>query len=52
MAAMADGAVRFVDDSIDAGQAALPEVLRGPSPYGLWGALGSKAGHEHLTAFP
>ena len=46
---MADGAVRFVSDNIDAGNlaAANPsQTSSGPSPYGIWGALGSKSGNE------
>ncbi len=45
-AAMADGSVRFISDSIDAGNQGLPQVLSGPSPYGVWGALGSRDGGE------
>jgi prepilin-type N-terminal cleavage/methylation domain-containing protein/prepilin-type processing-associated H-X9-DG protein len=52
---MADGAVIFVTDSIEAGDPTIPAVHKGgtgpsapgsKSPYGLWGALGSKAGKE------
>ncbi len=45
-ATMADGSVRFISDSIDAGNQGLPQVLSGPSPYGVWGALGSRDGGE------
>jgi len=46
---MGDGAVKFVTDSIEAGNS-----LRGPStilageasPFGLWGALGTRGGRE------
>jgi hypothetical protein len=38
--------VRFISDYVNAGNLAAPEVSRGPSPYGVWGALGSKAGGE------
>jgi len=48
--AMADASVRFVSETIDAGNPALPEVLTGPSPYGVWGAMGSKEGGESVTA--
>ncbi len=55
---MADGAVRFITDSIDCGNAnststsattggCLPAGSR--SPYGLWGALGSIANKETLS---
>jgi hypothetical protein len=43
---MADGAVRFIADDIDAGDPSLPDRQTGPSPYGVWGALGSRAGAE------
>ncbi len=48
---MADGAVRFITDDIDAGDPSLPDGKTGPSPYGVWGALGSRAGAEP-TALP
>ncbi|KAA1259065.1 hypothetical protein LF1_15910 [Rubripirellula obstinata] len=56
---MADGAVSFVTDSIDAGNSSQPTVHAGshpeaeskdaatiPSPYGVWGALGTRASSE------
>ena len=43
---MADGSVRFIHETIDTGNLALGDVKSGPSPYGVWGALGSKAGGE------
>ena len=52
---MADGAVIFVSDSIEAGDPRAGMVWRngqGPqspgsqSPYGLWGSLGTKASKE------
>lgn len=48
----ADGAVKFITDSIEAGNQAAGNVPRAgstpgqQSPYGLWGALGSKAHKE------
>jgi prepilin-type N-terminal cleavage/methylation domain-containing protein len=45
-AVMADGAVRFISDAIDTGNLALPNVTSGPSPYGVWGALGTAQGGE------
>jgi prepilin-type N-terminal cleavage/methylation domain-containing protein/prepilin-type processing-associated H-X9-DG protein len=55
---MADGAVVFITDSIEAGDQTAPTVHRnGPatytaagseSPYGLWGALGTKASKETI----
>lgn len=45
---MADGAVWFVSDYIDCGNqaAAQPTSLTAASPYGVWGALGSRSGGE------
>lgn len=45
---LGDGSVRFISDSIDSGNlgAVAPTLSSGMSPYGVWGALGSKAGGE------
>jgi prepilin-type N-terminal cleavage/methylation domain-containing protein/prepilin-type processing-associated H-X9-DG protein len=54
---MGDGAVKFITDSIEAGnsssamvsdQSQLPTCLPAgsPSPYGLWGSLGTRASKE------
>jgi prepilin-type N-terminal cleavage/methylation domain-containing protein len=45
---MGDGAVRFVSNNIDAGDQAVDSsaITSGPSPYGVWGALGTIAGGE------
>ena len=56
---MGDGAVVFMTDSVEAGDSRAPQVwLNGmnagppsnvpgaPSPYGLWGALGTRAASE------
>ncbi|MEM6471297.1 MAG: DUF1559 domain-containing protein [Planctomycetota bacterium] len=51
---MADGAVIFITDSIEAGNQRAPMVRAGnaytpvgsESPYGLWGALGTRASRE------
>jgi prepilin-type N-terminal cleavage/methylation domain-containing protein/prepilin-type processing-associated H-X9-DG protein len=50
---MADGAVRFISENIDTGNIAAPDVTvhGGPSPYGVWGALGSIAGNETIGEF-
>jgi prepilin-type processing-associated H-X9-DG protein len=45
----ADGSVRFISDSIDAGNQGLVENVAGLSPYGVWGALGSRSGGEVAT---
>lgn len=47
--ALADASVRFVTDSVNTGNLTAPSPLgnnSGPSPYGIWGALGSKSGGE------
>jgi prepilin-type N-terminal cleavage/methylation domain-containing protein/prepilin-type processing-associated H-X9-DG protein len=41
-----DGSVRFISDAIDAGNQGLVERTGGFSPYGVWGALGSRAAGE------
>ncbi len=53
---MGDGAVKFITDSIDAGNSTHPNVWTGggvpgavagsPSPYGLWGSLGTRGSKE------
>ena len=50
---MGDGAVRFISDSIDAGDPTVKVVDAtaggsGQSPYGVWGALGSAYGGEAI----
>ena len=44
-----DGSVRFVSNTIDCGNLNTPAVRTGPSPYGVWGALGSPDGGESLS---
>lgn len=55
---MADGAVKFITDSIEAGNSRNPMPRAGgtgnyapgsPSPYGLWGALGTRANKEVVS---
>jgi prepilin-type N-terminal cleavage/methylation domain-containing protein len=48
---LVDGAVRFVSENIDTGRTALPVVVNGPSPYGVWGALGSIRGGDVVGEF-
>jgi len=43
---MADGAVRFISDNINTGNLGAAQVSGGASPYGVWGALGTKNGGE------
>lgn len=49
--ALADGAVRFINQTIDTGNQAQDDVAdpAGPSPYGVWGRLGSRDGGEVVT---
>ncbi len=52
---MCDGSVRFVSETIDAGTASSVAPGRGSvssmgkSPYGVWGAMGSRAGGETVS---
>jgi prepilin-type processing-associated H-X9-DG protein len=56
---MCDGAVRFVSENIDTGNlaaagvlpSALTTTITGPSPYGVWGALGTRAGNDTVGNF-
>jgi prepilin-type N-terminal cleavage/methylation domain-containing protein len=50
MTLRADGSTHFVPETIDTGNLGLPAVTNGPSPYGVWGALGSKSGREPGSA--
>ncbi|MFG0261163.1 MAG: DUF1559 domain-containing protein, partial [Novipirellula sp. JB048] len=47
-ALLCDGSVSFITDAIDTGDLSSPSVSQGPSPYGVWGALGSKDGSETI----
>ena len=48
---LADGSVRFVSNSIDAGDQTVAPAASGPSLYGVWGALGSKSGGDIVAEF-
>ncbi|WP_373649529.1 MULTISPECIES: DUF1559 domain-containing protein [unclassified Schlesneria] len=48
---MADGSARFISENIDVGNQSVPDVRTGPSPYGVWGALGSIIGGEAVGEF-
>jgi prepilin-type processing-associated H-X9-DG protein len=43
---MADASVRFISETIDTGNLSSPEVSSGLSPYGVWGAMGSRDAGE------
>ncbi len=45
---MVDGSVRFTSETIDTGNLGVRQPDRGPSRYGVWGALGSKSGGESV----
>ncbi|MHC2067080.1 DUF1559 family PulG-like putative transporter [Bremerella sp. T1] len=44
--ALADASVRFIPETIDTGDLTQAQVTSGQSPYGVWGAMGSKSGGE------
>jgi prepilin-type processing-associated H-X9-DG protein len=46
---MGDGSVHFITNSINTGNLNSPEVTSGPSPYGVWGAMGSINGGETVV---
>jgi len=48
---LADGSVRFVSETIDTGDLSVAQPSSGASRYGIWGALGSKAGGEPISDF-
>jgi len=51
--AFADGAVAFIADTIDTGTmtTVVSNTSSIPSPYGVWGALGTKAGGEGTSGY-
>jgi prepilin-type N-terminal cleavage/methylation domain-containing protein/prepilin-type processing-associated H-X9-DG protein len=51
--AFGDGAVAFISDSIDTGNLGIvvSSTSSIPSPYGVWGALGTKAGGENASGY-
>jgi prepilin-type N-terminal cleavage/methylation domain-containing protein len=51
IALMADGSCRFISETINCGNSSATEVAKGPSPYGIWGALGSKNGEDQIGNF-
>lgn len=49
MGLFCDGSVTFIAETIDTGNLANATVNSGASPYGVWGAMGSKAGGEAIS---
>jgi hypothetical protein len=45
-----DGAVRFISNTIYCGNLNAAAVQNGPSPFGVWGALGSPSGGETVAS--
>ena len=45
-ALFADGSLRFISESINTGNPASGFVTSGESPFGVWGAMGSRSGGE------
>ena len=51
-AVMVDGSVQAINETINAGSASAANPVAGPSPYGVWGALGTRsAGDSTEGAF-
>jgi prepilin-type N-terminal cleavage/methylation domain-containing protein len=59
---LGDGSTRFISETINTGDLSCPDPASNPicptlnnapgtSPYGVWGALGTKAGGESATTF-
>jgi len=46
----ADGSVRFISETINAGDPTLAYVTSGQSPFGVWGAMGSRSGGEPVAS--
>lgn len=46
---LVDGSVRFVSENIDTGNSSVKPAAGQPSPYGVWGALGTRAGGEVIS---
>ena len=48
---LCDGSVQTISETIDAGDLTATNPTSGQSPYGVWGALGTKSGGEVTDAF-
>jgi len=46
MSVFADDSVHFISQNVDTGNLSLAPATAGPSPYGVWGALGTKDGGD------
>jgi prepilin-type N-terminal cleavage/methylation domain-containing protein len=46
---LGDGSVRFVSDTVDCGTTSSAPVTIGASPYGVWGAAGTRDGSESVA---
>jgi len=46
MVGLADASVRFIPDTVNTGDLSQPFPTAGPSPYGVWGALGTRGSGE------
>jgi len=51
LSVFADGSSHFISDDIDCGDMTAPQPGVGPSPYGVFGALGSRRGAEPPAPF-
>ena len=47
---LGDGSVRPINDTIDAGDQNATNPISGQSPYGVWGALGTRGGGEVVSS--
>lgn len=48
---LADGSVRFISENIDTGNLGVATTIGSRSPYGVWGALGTKSGGETIGEY-
>lgn len=48
---MTDGSVRFITENIDSGNLGVATTRGATSPYGIWGALGTRSGGEVIGEF-
>jgi prepilin-type N-terminal cleavage/methylation domain-containing protein/prepilin-type processing-associated H-X9-DG protein len=49
-ALLADGSVRFISESIDTGNLGVATTLGARSPYGVWGAMGTRNGGDSSSS--